>query len=89
MRINNFKFCFDLTLKIPGGGDLHPQVTIRPITPFLGIGAGPLIYLNSGMSIPVVLPPFEVPRMAGQMLTPLESSWTAKKNKNFDTFLPF
>ena len=29
-----------------------------PIAPFLGIGAGPLISLNTGMSIPVVLPPF-------------------------------
>ena len=40
------------------GGYSNPQATIQPIAPFVGIGAGPLISLNSSMSIPVILPQF-------------------------------
>ena len=49
---------YDLTLKIPGGGEIHTRHPIDQIVPYLGIGSGPLISLNSGMSILVVLPPF-------------------------------
>ena len=52
------------------GGDSHPQVTIWPVAPFLGIGTGPLISLNSCMSIPVVLPPFWGPPDARENVDP-------------------
>ena len=68
-----------LTLK----GDSHPQVTIWPIVPFLGIGAGPLISLNSGMSIPVVSPPFWGPSDAREIFDTPGKSLDRQKISEF------
>ena len=60
------QLCNSFNPKDTGGGDFLPQATIRLIAPYLGIEPGPLISLDSSMSIPVILD------------APLRSRWTAK-----------
>ena len=54
----SFVFVYALNPKDTGGVGIHTRHPIDQIAPYLGIGSGPLVSLNSSRSIPVILPPF-------------------------------